>query len=187
MEMVVNGDSLNNTMMPTDENLPSSPPLSFQKFVTMQDKRVVVTVTYSGLSGLRPFFLTFAKKIKTQNPDVIMEQRILPPMEQNEEPVFEILVDGKLVVGKGQSKKQSVRRSSSSGAQGQEDLAGGLSVFISLEDVSTAIAKSRKRRRPATTYDPDGSGRPKTAAVRLEMLRKSRERQFGDEEGPWTD
>mmetsp|Transcript_42478 Transcript_42478/g.128907 ORF Transcript_42478/g.128907 Transcript_42478/m.128907 type:complete len:103 (-) Transcript_42478:665-973(-) len=38
MEMVVNGDSLNNTMMPTDENLPSSPPLSFQKFVTMQVK-----------------------------------------------------------------------------------------------------------------------------------------------------
>lgn len=184
-ELVVNGESMNNTILPSDENLPSSPPLSFQKFVTMQDKRVVVTVTYSGLSGLRPFFLTFAKKIKAQNPDVIIEQRILPPVEQNGEPVFEILVDGKLVIGKGQSKKQGVRRSSSSVSQ--EDLAGGLSVFVSVEDVTTAITKARKRRRPSTAYssEEDGSGRSKSSAVRLEMLRKSRERQHG--EGPWTD
>jgi len=44
--------------------LPLAPPLSYDKFLTMQDKRVVVTIRYSGESGLRPFFLTAAKKLK---------------------------------------------------------------------------------------------------------------------------
>jgi len=176
----VNGDTAGEKRLPSDENLPSSPPLSFQKFLTMQvgeeeEKRVLITVRYTGLTGLRPFFLTVAKKIKSSNPDVIVEKDVLPVIENSDEILFEILVDGKVVIGKGRSKKQSVHRSGS----GDANLAGGLSVFVSMEDINLAIGKARRRRRPASVYshkDAMQDGEIRTpSAVRLEMLRTNRE------------
>lgn len=62
-----------------------------------QDKRVTVSIQYSGESGLKPYYLTVAKKIKKAHPDVIIERKILPSYGgEMEEPNFEIFVDGKI-------------------------------------------------------------------------------------------
>eukprot|EP00568_Trieres_chinensis_P004898 CAMPEP_0183293640 /NCGR_PEP_ID=MMETSP0160_2-20130417/2251_1 /TAXON_ID=2839 ORGANISM="Odontella Sinensis, Strain Grunow 1884" /NCGR_SAMPLE_ID=MMETSP0160_2 /ASSEMBLY_ACC=CAM_ASM_000250 /LENGTH=114 /DNA_ID=CAMNT_0025454789 /DNA_START=471 /DNA_END=812 /DNA_ORIENTATION=+ len=106
------------------------------------------------------------------NFDVVVEKRVIPPVENSDEILFEILVDGKVVIGKGRSKKQSVHRSGS----GEASLAGGLSVFVSMEDIDTAIAKARRRRRPSTMYAHNHAQEEgvisKTKAVRLEMLKE---------------
>jgi hypothetical protein len=125
--------------------LHTAPPVSFDKFLTMQDKRVVVTVQYSGDSGLRPYFLTVAKKLKASHPDVIIERRILAEGSGSEggggqsEATFEVLVDGKLAVGKGHSQKQKVAR---------VDMSKTRSVFVSMQELDLAISRARRRRRP---------------------------------------
>jgi hypothetical protein len=124
---------------------PLAPPLSYDKFLKMQDKRVVVTIRYSGESGLRPYFLTVAKKLKASHPDVVIERRILPSLEKDgsAEAVFEILVDGKVVIGK----KNRTRRQRVS-----MDLTRSRSVFVSMQELDVAISRARRRRRPTTTY-----------------------------------
>ena len=131
---------MDTTDIPEDELLPLAPPLSFEKFLTMQDKRVVVTIRYSGESGLRPFFLTVAKKIKDVHPDVIVERRILPGTGKDQEAniVFEVLVDGKVVIGK----LNRVARTRSS-------------VFVSMQELGVAISRARRKRRPTTVYGDD--------------------------------
>lgn len=51
---------LQNKTVAIDESklLPSSPPLVFRKYLTMQDKRVRVSIRYSIGGGLKPYFLT---------------------------------------------------------------------------------------------------------------------------------
>ncbi len=123
--------------------LPSSPPLSFQKFLTLQSKRVVVTIQYTGGSGLRPLFLTTAKKIKAGNGDVLIEKVILPV--ENSGRRFEVLVDRKLVVGKSRTR----------------DIGGDLmSVYLSMSEIDVAIAKARRKRRPSTTYNAEDAAEP---------------------------
>jgi hypothetical protein len=119
--------------------LVQAPPVSFDKFLTMQDKRVVVTVQYSGDSGLRPYFLTVAKKLKASHPDVIIERRILAEAEGSTEATFEVLVDGKVAVGKGHSQKQKVAR---------VDMSKTRSVYVSMQELDLAISRARRRRRP---------------------------------------
>ena len=79
-----------------DSPEPASPPISYGKFLTMQEKRAVVTIRYSGDAGLKPYFLTMAKKLKQSHPDVIIERRILPAVVDGEA-TFEVLVDNKVV------------------------------------------------------------------------------------------
>jgi len=187
--------------------MPNAPAMSFRKFLTMQvgdskkssenkaksrksiegnggyktlDKRVVVTICYSGASGLRPYFLTAAKRIKESFPDVLIEKLILPSKEEGgDDSTFEVLVDGKVVVGKA-------RASRSSG--GSASLAGGLrSVFVSLSGLDAAIAKARRKRRPATTVYSDanstpteGASKSKTASMaadRMDAWRRSKQQQ----------
>ena len=54
----------------------------------------MVTIGYADGCGLKPFYLTAAKKIKASHPDVVIEKRVLPGLPEGEV-AFEILVDGK--------------------------------------------------------------------------------------------
>jgi hypothetical protein len=127
----------------------------------------LVTISYTSLHGLRPYYLTILKKIKESNPDVIVERIVLPYAQDDvfEDTVFEVMVDGKVVIGKSHSKYMTVRRS------GNDDVANnkvfGMSVYVSMEDVNVAIGKARKKRRPSTTYTPED----REKALRLEMLK----------------
>ena len=89
----------------------------------VQEKRVKVTIRYSAESGLRPFYLTVANQIKTIHPDVLLEKRILPPNTgDGEDAVFEVLIDGKVVIGKKKTRKLMV--SSRSDGSGDNDEKG---------------------------------------------------------------
>ena len=169
VEQPVNGDDpqfekLENVTVTIDESqlIPTAPHLSYKKFLTMQDKRVVVTIRYSGDAGLKPYFLTVAKKLKASHPDVIIERRILTPAEDGEEATFEVLVDGKIIVGKGKPRKQKVAR---------VDMAQSRSVFVSMQELDVAISRARRRRRPSTLYGEEET------AQNLEAMRKSVEPQ----------
>jgi len=119
--------------------LPVSPPLSFRKFLTMQEKRVVVTIQYNANSGLRPYFLTAAKRIKERHPDVVIEKLILPEPDEPADRVFAISVDGKVAVG-GKQRSRG------------EDGDGHRHVFVSLEELGFAIEKARRKKRPHSSY-----------------------------------
>lgn len=168
----VNGElPIENNINATSSKYNPSPPLTFEKFMTMQDKRVLVTVRYSGDSGLKPYYLTVAKKLKLSHPDVVIEKRILPAKTDPEDPTFEILVDSKVVVGKASTQVQSLDTSN-------EDMTGGLSVFVSMQELDLAISKARRRRRPSTLYGEPNGPNP-DQAIRLDMLRNGSEEDNG--------
>jgi hypothetical protein len=130
-----------------DQLLPEAPPLSYSKFITMQNKRVVVTIRYSANSGLKPYFLTMAKKLKTSHPDIIIERRILPKESGGEPIIFEVIVDGKIVVGKsGRTRKAKVARIESTQSK---------SIFVSMAEIDIAISRARRKQRPTTVYGDD--------------------------------
>ena len=141
-------------------------------------------IKYSNEPGLRPYFLTTAKKIKDLNPDVIIEKRVIPTLGENdnkdEDLIFEILVDDKVVIGRSQLKWHGVSRiqrnipgvgdNGSNSGNGSSDNHNhhnndnaamsrvfGLSVYISMKDVNEAIAKARRKRRPNTAYAEKGT------------------------------
>ena len=164
LEVSLESLELLNISLSDDELLPTAPPLLFDKFLTMQEKRVVVTIQYSGESGFRPYFLTVAKKIKASHPDVIIERRILPPVVADANgggAVFEVLVDGKVVVGKTRSRKPRER-----------------SVFVSMQELDVAVSRARRRRRPTTVYGEDVDlekvADKAAVKVRLDLLRKNK-------------
>ena len=120
--------------------LTESPQLSFEKYMTMQDKRVVVTIRYSGDAGLKAYFLTIVKKLKASHPDVMIERRILADVEvDDDEATFEVLVDGRNVLGRGKKQKAV-------------DMSKSRSVFVSMHELDLAISRARRRRRPSTAY-----------------------------------
>ena len=174
-ETKVNGDDLlgsleNAPPVPQDESLPEAPPLSVDKYLTMQDKRVVVTIRYSGSAGLKPYFLTVAKKVKESHPDVIIERQILPSVEDLDvEASFAVLVDGKVVVGNEKSSKQKV---------GQVDMEHARSVFVSMQELDATISRCRRKRRPAKVY---GDAEKTPEVIRLEVLRKYKANSDGNE------
>ena len=138
--------------------------------ISTQDKRVLVTIRYSQIPGLRPYFLTIAKKIKSTNPDVIVEKAIIPVVEEKIEDTttMEVIVDGKVIIGKSRSKWCNVRRS------GKDEINNnkvyGMSVYISMKDIHVAIGKARRKRRPSTTvYDAPKDQMKKQ--IGLEMLK----------------
>jgi len=157
----------------TDEEgkfMPSAPMMTYQKYLTMQEKRVKVTIRYSASAGLRPFYLTVADKIKNYHPDVLLERRILPKVGDSGEQgaIFEVLVDGKVIVGKKKTMFLKVRTSSGSSSpnkdkgddegkrrenlSGEVNFAGGRSISISMEKLEQELVKARKKRRPSTMY-----------------------------------
>ena len=170
-EKEIHGDIFSNlTLVAIDDSqlLPAAPALTYKKFITMQDKRVVVTIRYSGEAGLRPYFLTVAKKLKQSHPDVIVERRILPAASvtsdagMENEATFEILVDGTVVVGKTRARRAKVAR---------VDMTKSRSVYVSMQELDVAIARARRRRRPSTTVYGDAAA-TQDGAMRKEMLRE---------------
>ncbi|KAL7466340.1 hypothetical protein ACHAXS_006656 [Conticribra weissflogii] len=163
------------------DGIPESPMMTYEKYLTMQEKRVKVTIRYSANAGLRPFYLTVANQIKSTHPDVLLEKRILPPIGSDaggDGAIFEVVVDGKTVIGKKKTKLLKVRSSSSSrsssgddskdegksdggsnggkGGNGEvnpPDIAGGRSIFVSMEKLDQELSKARKKRRPNTAYE----------------------------------
>lgn len=133
-----------------------------------------VTIRFSAIPGLRPYYLTIAKKIKESNSDVFVEKVVLPTAEDAviEDTVFEVLIDGKAVVGKSRGKFQNVRRTNNVSIS--ENKVYGMSVYVSMEDVNVAIGKARKKRRPSTTgvYTPEDRAR----SIGLEMLKRNDEK-----------
>jgi len=158
------------------DGMPFAPMMTYQKYLTMQEKRVKVTIRYSAEAGLRPFYLTVVNRIKATHPDALLEKRILPKLGSDageNEAIFEVIVDGKTVIGKKVSKMLKVSTLSSrasddddnkgdkgkganaksgSGEPNKPNLAGGRSIFVSMEKLDQEMAKARKRRRPSTMY-----------------------------------
>jgi len=122
-------------------------PETFDKYMTILGKSVIVMIRYSAESGLHPFYLTAVNKIKSSHSDVLIERKILPRVTEGEEPTFEIRVDGKLVVG-----KSNMRVIKHGPDKVIKDSTGGMSVYISMAEMETAIYKARRRRRPETMY-----------------------------------
>ncbi|GMH57959.1 hypothetical protein TL16_g02508 [Triparma laevis f. inornata] len=105
----------------------------------MQEKRVVVTLRYTGGLNLRPYFLTTASLIKKSHPDCLIEKIILTPKPGGEK-TFELLVDEKLVIGRSRCR----------------DLGGGkMSVYLNWGDIDAAMIKARRKRRPSTGYNAE--------------------------------
>lgn len=106
---------------------------------------------------MKPYFLTVAKKLKDAHPDIILDKVILPKIEVGDgkpeiSPTFEVMVDGKVIIPTV-GKKDRVN----SGA--------GKIVFVSMQELDTAITRARRRRRPSTAYGEEEGN------TRLEMLR----------------
>eukprot|EP00980_Cylindrotheca_fusiformis_P019559 scaffold6784_cov108-Cylindrotheca_fusiformis.AAC.1 len=127
-----------------------APPLTYEKYLTMQSKRVPVTIRYSAESGLKPYFLTVAMKIKEAYPDVTFDRIVLPKMQLSDSSgkghdgvAFEVLVDGKVVV----------RTPGRKGAYSIDNM----HVYVNMHEVEAAILRARKRRRPQTVYGEESS------------------------------
>jgi hypothetical protein len=180
---------------------PMSPPLTYQKFLTMQasaccsnfisvlqqllavenisrkikvphkslsfyvpqSRRVPVVIRYSADSGMKPYFLTVAKKLKDNHPDIILEKVILPKIVAGDgkpeiSPTFEVMVDGKVIIP----------------TVGKKDRVGsaGKIVFVSMEELDNAISRARRRRRPSTVYGDDEGN------ARLELLKAKAAAKF---------
>lgn len=105
-------------------------------------KRVPVAIRYSGESGMKPYFLTVAQRIKEAHPDALLHKVILPKVVSSEgggpkaweNPIFEVMVDGKVIVP----------------SMGRKD--NHIGVFVSMQDLDLAMSRARRRRRPSTVY-----------------------------------
>lgn len=126
----------------------------YRFFFFFQSKRVPVGIRYSAEAGLRPHYLTVAKKIKEAFPDVVLDKVILPKVSIGESditvPTFEVMVDGKVIVPTLGRKERS--------------LGNSICVYVSMQELEHAISRARRRRRPSTVYGDD-------ANVRMELLK----------------
>ena len=107
-----------------------------------------------------------AKKIKESYPDVVIDKVILPKVEvgdgdRNDNPTFEVLVDGKLVIRTSGRKDRSLSSTDN------------ICVFVSMQEMETAISRARRRRRPSTVYGEGGN-------VSLELLKTKAVRHSKD-------
>ena len=129
------------------------------KIKNTQQKRVPVIIRYSAESGLKPYYLTVAKRVKDMYPDVLLERVVTTGSSSDgadnndgkggdskknynmgaigPSASFEVVVDGKVVV------------------RTQRTQTG--SVFVSMAEMDIAILRARKRRRPSTVYGENGA------------------------------
>ena len=110
---------------------------------------------------MKPYFLTVAKRIKNDYPDVRVTKDIIPATasienDRDDDARFEVVVDGKTIVG---NQKKGRRERYGSGR-------GDVSVFVSISELDLAIKRARRKRRPQTVYGEQAN------SLRLEMLRR---------------
>jgi len=162
----------------------SAPPLNLEKYLTMQKKRVPVTIRYSTESGMKPYYLTVAKRLKDLYPDVIIE-----PIEVKSFDGFKTTknnngngsstrsVGGGGVNGNGQEKvdenmastifeviideKTIIRKTIRANTH---DNSG--SIFVKMSEIEMAVTRARKRRRPgpATVYSENNEATSTTSS-----------------------
>lgn len=104
---------------------------------------MVVTFRYTDVPHLKPYYLTFASKLKKLHPDIILEKISMPLVDKTSNPIFEVLVDGKAIMGGGRTQQ---------GNAGRIEVAKTQSIYVSIPQVSAAIAKARRKKRPDTLY-----------------------------------
>lgn len=77
---------------------------------------------------------------------MILDKCILPAVgDGDDDAAFEVMVDGKVVVGKTRKERYGGGRAD-------------MSVFVSMQELAAAISRARRRRRPATVYGEDPNG-----------------------------
>ena len=153
-----NGDSVlqnfTNAAEPKSKDLfPNAPQLTFSKYTSMQEKRVVVSFRFTDFPYFRPYFLTFSSKLKKMHADIILEQTIVPIVDSSAQPIFEVSVDGKVLIGGGgNSRERHI-------LGGRVDVQNTQSVFVNMEQLGLAITRARRKRRPTTVYGQDDDDR----------------------------
>jgi hypothetical protein len=127
-----------------------------------------VTIRYSAESGMKPYYLTVAKRVKDLYPDVIINSVEVQPLDGSKSKTddmddkkgdiknlninngstdvgwsetFEVIVDDKIVVRTGRANQQN----------------NFGSVFVSMTEMDIAITRARKRRLSTTiVYGENG-------------------------------
>lgn len=116
-----------------------SPPMTLSKYRTMQQKRVRLSIRYSG--GERYALQTFERIKEIVNscfPDVVVEKSIREVRSSRDTGKFELVVDDRVVYRKPPERQ---------------------GVFLSMRALTTAIVRARRLRRPGTVYgDSDWNG-----------------------------
>jgi len=113
-----------------------SPPMTLQKYETMQRKRIHVHFRYTGGAGLKLFFLFAATQLKERFPELVISKTVVPcrSEREREETLFEITIDDKLVYSKRPEKK---------------------AVYLEMSSLSETVMKARREKRPKGVYgDP---------------------------------
>eukprot|EP00638_Chattonella_subsalsa_P005545 CAMPEP_0117746542 /NCGR_PEP_ID=MMETSP0947-20121206/8005_1 /TAXON_ID=44440 /ORGANISM="Chattonella subsalsa, Strain CCMP2191" /LENGTH=229 /DNA_ID=CAMNT_0005563879 /DNA_START=78 /DNA_END=767 /DNA_ORIENTATION=+ len=115
-----------------------APPMTEQKFATMQDRRVSMYFRYTGGVGLKLYYLFAAKHFKQDFPELKISRKVLPCRNDKDrlETTFEIHIDHKLVYQKRPEKK---------------------AVYLELSTIEEAIVKARREKRPNTVVYGDPS------------------------------
>jgi hypothetical protein len=138
-----------------------------------QEKRVKVTIRYSAEAGLRPFYLTVANEIKSAHPDVLLEKRILPRVGGGDEAVFEVIVDGRTIIGKKKTRMLKVSSSISSSSRGGGSKSSSSSSMSNGDEddddivVGGNISEEREDNRRSSTPDIAGG---RTVFIGMERL-----------------
>ena len=100
---------------------------------------------------MKPYYLTVAKRVKDQYPDVLIERvevagegEALAEGDASKTSgagSFEVVVDGKIVVRTNNQRATGTHTGS---------------IFVSMTEMDLAISRARKRRRPSTVYGENG-------------------------------
>jgi len=109
--------------------------MTFEKFRTMQQKRVRLSIRYSG--GERDATKVYSRikqLVSLRFPDVVVEKRIRNVRSPKDTGVFEILVDDRLVYSKPTERD---------------------GIFLSMRTLTQAIVRARRLRRPGQTVYGD--------------------------------
>lgn len=109
-----------------------APPMTLSKYRTMQQKRVRLSIRYSG--GERYALQTFERIKDIVNscfPDVVVEKSIREVRSSRDTGKFELVVDDRVVYRKPPERQ---------------------GVFLSMRALTTAIVRARRLRRPGTVY-----------------------------------
>lgn len=109
-----------------------APPMTFTKFRTMQEKRVRLSICYSG--GERYALQTYdrIKEIVNEKfPDVLVEKRIREVRSSRDTGIFELVLDDRVVYSKPPERQ---------------------GIYLSMRALSSAIVRARRVRRPGTAY-----------------------------------
>mmetsp|Transcript_13754 Transcript_13754/g.43442 ORF Transcript_13754/g.43442 Transcript_13754/m.43442 type:complete len:197 (+) Transcript_13754:30-620(+) len=118
-------------------NFRLAPPMTLKKYRTMQQKRVRLSIKYSG--GERYALQTYKRMKEIINscfPDVVVEKHIREVRSSRDTGKFELLVDDRVVYQKPPERQ---------------------GIFLSMRTLAAAVERARRLRRPGTAYGDTNS------------------------------